>query len=409
MSKDQHSILILCDAFGPPAYVPRVRNLTINLQKIGWQVQVISELMPHCAYQTTDFPLALMRYYSTCKWKHHIQWLADQLWFHKEHTFTKFVEQQTDVAQYDIILCSSFNVFPLQTAHTLAQKYHKPLLVDLRDIAEQWGQTRYLAHKIPHLCGLENWLISLYEKRNIRLRNKVIKAAQAITTISPWHAKWLQTIVPNVQLIYNGFNSEEFYRKDIPEDKFIISYTGRIYDFELRNPHLLFEAVERLLLSKQIAKEDIALQFYIDHASIAPLQQLAQQYHSADVVEVQGYVPNSQILSILHHSSIVLILANKTTAQGPFGIMTTKFFEALGVEKPVLCVRSDEDCLAAAIQQTNAGLAATTADEAATFLLEKYNEWKTQGYTHQDVRQKELFTRQSQALQFDKLLRSIIE
>ncbi len=80
----------------------------------------------------------------------------------------------------------------------------------------------------------------------------------------------------------------------------------------------------------------------------------------------------------------------------------------MGVEKPVLCMRSDEDCLAAAIQQTNAGLAATTADEAAAFLLAKYNEWKAQGFTHQAVQNKELFTRQNQALQFDQLLRSLI-
>jgi hypothetical protein len=54
--------------------------------------------------------------------------------------------------------------------------------------------------------------------------------------------------------------------------------------------------------------------------------------------------------------------------------MTTKFFEAVGVEKPVLCVPNDEGCLAQVIEEVNAGLAANTALEVQDFIKEKYNE-----------------------------------
>jgi hypothetical protein len=80
--------------------------------------------------------------------------------------------------------------------------------------------------------------------------------------------------------------------------------------------------------------------------------------------------------------------------------MGTKFFENIGVEKPVLCVRSDEECLAQVIAQTNAGLAATTVEEVEHFLLNKYNEWLRNGYTRQAVTNKHLFSRQHQAEQF---------
>ncbi len=83
--------------------------------------------------------------------------------------------------------------------------------------------------------------------------------------------------------------------------------------------------------------------------------------------------------------------------------MTTKFFEALGVEKPVLCVRSDEECLANVINQTNAGLAATNVEEIQTFICEKYHEWQKNGFTRQAVINKEQFSREKQAQQFEQL------
>ncbi len=402
-------ILILCDAFAPPAYQPRMRNLTLNLQKIGWQVQVMSELPYHCPRAEKDFPITLLDYYAGGRLYYYYRWIADKLWNQKEKVFTHFVEQQTNVADYDVILCSTFNLFPLLSAQKLAQKYHKPLVVDLRDIDEQWGTTSYFTHKLPTILGFDKRINNWYRKRNIRLRNKVLHTTQALTTISPWHVDFLQKIHPHVELIYNGFNQEEFYPQDIRTNKFIITHTGRIFDFELRNPTLLFAGLKHLIDHQQIDSLDIELHFYMDDLSNKMVHTLGKEYGIEALIHCHPFVQHKAILPILHQASVLVILANKVTEHGPFGIMTTKFFEALGVEKPVLCVRSDEDCLAAAIQQTNAGVAATTVEESANFLLEKYQEWQEQGFTHQAVQNKDLFTRQHQALQFDKLLRSITE
>jgi gas vesicle protein len=66
-------------------------------------------------------------------------------------------------------------------------------------------------------------------------------------------------------------------------------------------------------------------------------------------------------------------------------------------------LNSDEECLAQAIADTNAGLAATNVEDVKDFVMEKYQEWKTNGYTHQKVVNKEQFTRQRQAEQFEQL------
>ena len=42
-------------------------------------------------------------------------------------------------------------------------------------------------------------------------------------------------------------------------------------------------------------------------------------------------------------------------------------------------------------------------EEVKAFVLEKYQEWKQNGFTHQQVVNKEQFTRQHEAAQFEQL------
>ena len=133
------------------------------------------------------------------------------------------------------------------------------------------------------------------------------------------------------------------------------------------------------------------------------IQALGAQYHIQDILSVQGYVPRKDILPIMHASSILLVLTTQSTSNGTHGIMGTKFFENIGVEKPILCVRSDEECLANAIEKTNAGIAATQVEQVKEFVMEKYHEWQQKGYTRQAVVNKEQFTRQYEAAQFEQL------
>ena len=78
----------------------------------------------------------------------------------------------------------------------------------------------------------------------------------------------------------------------------------------------------------------------------------------------------------------------------------------MAVEKPILCVRSDEACLAETIQRTRSGLAATQVEEVSEFLLQQYREWQAKGYTTSkaDKSQLKQFSRQEQANQFAQLI-----
>ena len=102
--------------------------------------------------------------------------------------------------------------------------------------------------------------------------------------------------------------------------------------------------------------------------------------------------------------SSVLVALGAAASNGQHGILGTKIFEAIGMEKPFVLIPSDEDSMAALIQQTGIGLAAKTTAQLKSFLLDKYAEWQANGFTRQTVNNKEIFTRRYQARQFEQII-----
>jgi len=311
------------------------------------------------------------------------------------------LQEQTKGKEFDLVFCTTFSTFPLRAALEVAQAKHLPLHIDLRDIDEQAPNSQYQAHR--------QWWArpfrKLYRAINIRRRNRVVRQAQSVTTVSPWHVDFIKQLNPRTSLIYNGYDQQLFVPHDMPTDEFRILYTGRIYESELQDPTLFVQVVGTLPPMKQLS-----IDWYTDEKGQQTIRRLATQYNCEERMRFHPYVSTQKIPGLLHQCSIALVLSHKAEINGPHGIMTTKFFEALGVEKPVLCVPSDEECLADVIRQTNAGLASSIFDEVRTFILDRYAEWQEMGYTRQAVNQeqKKLFTRQYQAQQFELLFTELI-
>ena len=325
---------------------------------------------------------------------------------------TKRAQQQINNQNISLIISSSYRTFPLQSAHKLSKKNHIPLLVDLRDIFEQFPGNEHISKKISNSETLNRFIAGAITKKLFGQRNRVLKDASAVTTVSPWHVEILKQYAQNVQLIYNGYDPELFVPKAILNKEFTITYTGRLMSEELRDPSLLFEAVANLYANEKIEPELFRIQFYTDNESKKTLNAIAEKYRVADFIDYFGYVSNHAIPDILNRSSVLLLLTNNSTAaKSPKGIMTTKVFEYLAVKKPVLCVRSDEGCLAETIRETQSGIAANTVEQVERFIMEKYAEWEQNGYTHQKTdRQKVLqFSRKEQAKQFVRIFESLIE
>lgn len=392
---------MVADAFGPPSYAPRLRSVCEHLVAQGWSVELYTEQFAPLPF-AHDYPIYECPLYRNRSWEWAVKVFWSLLTDWKERAFSRWLLAQTKGKQYDLVFCTTFSTFPLRAALEAAHAYHLPLHVDLRDIDEQAPNSQYQAHR--------QWWAQpfrkLYRAIQIRRRNKVVRQADSVTTVSPWHVDFVKALNPRTTLIYNGYDQRLFVPQDIATDTFRILYTGRIYERELQDPMLFIQAVSTLP-----PMEDFSIDWYTDKKGQETICELAARFGCEALMRFHPYVSTQEIPALLHQCSIALVLSHKAEQEGPHGIMTTKFFEALGVEKPVLCVPSDEESLADVIRQTHAGIAATDAEQVRTFILDKYAAWKAKGYTRQAVNQeqKKRFTRQYQAQQFEQLFRQLIE
>ena len=218
-------------------------------------------------------------------------------------------------------------------------------------------------------------------------------------------ATYGHTIPLDLKLDNEDIPPELFYPERIPTPRFTITYTGRLLSLAIRDPELLFIAVARLAAEGTIAPDTFRVVWYTDPESKEIIEREAGRHGIGAFMEYHDYVPADKVPRLLNESSVLLSLTNKAGDNGPKGFMTTKFFEFLAVEKPILCVRSDESYLAETIRRLNAGVAASTADEAYDFLKRHYEEWKEKGYTTVDIRRDRLaeFSRKEQAKQFARI------
>ena len=402
------NILILSDGFSAPAYKPRLRVLCDYLHRQGHAVEVICEQADTLSFEHT-YPIHEVALYKGTFADWAIKNTCNMLFQWKERAFERHILQLIKGKTYDVVFCSSFHTFPLRTANNIAARLHVPCVLDLRDMVEQ-APANHMLYLKHHAAWLKPFA-ALYLHRNIRRRNRELCRANAVTTVSPWHADLVKKITSNsasgltsnsVYTIYNGYDNTLFVPKDTPSDTFRIVYTGKVFPAPQQDPTLLFEALPHLHLSP----EKLAVEWYIDPKSEALIRSLARQAGVEPWMHYKGLVQHNRIPALLQEASVCLVLTNTAGPESGHGKMTTKFFEALGVEKPVLCVTSDEECLADVIRDTEAGLSATSAQQVVDFLQDQYAEWQTHGFTHQpiDGHKKGLYARQTQAAQWEKIL-----
>ncbi|GAP71995.1 hypothetical protein SAMD00024442_21_43 [Candidatus Symbiothrix dinenymphae] len=414
------NILILCDAF-PPAFAPRVGYLCRYLPSLGWNPIVVTENQTEQMYShltknenVTYVNFFLNRNNQFSKLRYFFVFMADYLFGYKKRIIKKQANKVLKRNNIALILSSnSFQTYFAKAAQELSEEYHIPFISDIRDIFEQFPNNEYTSKLLIKSSKINELIAKKNQNRLIRQRNKVLQQANAVITVSDWHKQFLQKFNPNVTLIFNGFDPELFDYKEIKTEQFRITYAGRIESLAVKNPTLLFQAIKRLSINNLIDKKTVRLDFYlINESSKQIIQSLANEHDINDFVSVFGTIQNSEVPDILNKSSVLLALANKTTDEhSPKGIVGTKLFEYLAVEKPILCVTNDEGIMAEIISNSNAGISASTVEEVADFILAKFQEWQAQGATHQRVNKDYIqqFSRAKQAQQFGNVFSNIVK
>ena len=409
-------VLIICDLF-PPAFGPRMGYLCKYIRAFGWEPAVVTEEVDEKTFTflAGNCPVASVNYYpSHGKRMRKLQWLATFLlnlfWDYKNYRLYKAADAVARKEAFDVVLCSTYRTFPLPAALRIARKYRLPLVTDLRDIIEQYTGNEFITHPLPRFLGFDCWGAAAFKRKSLRQRNRVVRQADFVTTVSPWHMEVLGAYNPNTALIYNGFDPDLFFPRHEPTDRFILTYTGRLLSTAMRDPGLLLEALGRLREKGVLRPENCRVYWYVDPLSWQTIAAEAEKAGVTEFMDFKGYVPAADIPSVLCRSSVLLLLTNRSGEKGPKGVMTTKFFESLAVEKPILCVRSDEGCLEEALRESNAGVAARNVEEACRFLEDCFAQWKEKGYTRTaaDPTVVRAYSRKEQAGQFARIFNQLI-
>lgn len=380
-------ILIITNPIVPPDYAPRVMSMFRYLREAGHDVVLESGEIRNSG---------------------RLKWIGDKLWGQDDREFGKRLLRKYSQGRFDVILCSTYYYFPLRAAELLSKAWGIPYVVDFRDIVEQWGAKPYFTTRLPRLMGLEKIFSRWYERKNLALRNRVMDGAKALTTVSPWHQHHLQSLTTTpVHLVYNGYDESEIGFEKRETSTFSIAYIGRIMSLELRQPQLLFQALGEMIDGGEIVDGQWSLDFYAEPEKEAEVRNLAHRYGISSSIKWHNFVSRNEVKGIMAESSVLLALGCPPE-DGQHGILGTKVFEAIGAEKPLLLVPSDEDSLAALIRESGIGVAARNKEEVKYFLGQRYQEWLLNGCTRQTISGRELFSRKRETLQMEEIMTNIL-
>lgn len=237
----------------------------------------------------------------------------------------------------------------------------------------------------------------LYEKR-------ILKSASAIIAVSDGFADTLRKRhYRDVVVIPNGFDPD-ILTIDQPFvfPKFEIVYTGGI---NLGHPDIspLLDALQHLCNTDKMNSDDILVTFY-GHGNEQRLKKIVRHPFSCAIRNCGG-VPREKCLE--HQRSALILL--QTTAPGT-GCMTSKIYEYLIAQRPILAFPSDGDHIEKLLLETNAGVSCLARDEIARQLMEWYSEWKKTGIVawHGDMSVIMQYSRKEQAKETAHVLEEVV-
>ena len=371
------NILVVSDPPAAPGYLPRLRYLCDYLTREGYAVTLLTEEYQPLAFEH-HYPIETIRMYSggTLDWLWKTVRTIVSDWHNRAFAEKALRRLLSDAGRqpFDMVLCTAFSDFPLGAAKRIAEAYHVPLLCDIRDLDEQVKDSRYQYH---HQTWWTMPFRRLYRAVHIRRRNRVLRQADAVTTISPWHVDFIRQFNPKTYLVYNGFDEKQFYPEDVRTDRFNITYIGSLFEWQKAALEQVREAIAEL------AQPEIQLDIH------TPQHQCVSHEALGDTIR---------------HSSIMMVFTSPQT----HGMLTTKFYEALGCEKPILCVPSDQGTLAKMIAYTNSGIATDDIAQIKAFIAMHYAAWKQQGFTRQATQHREEFSRACQCRKMEQIIQTVL-
>lgn len=209
--------------------------------------------------------------------------------------------------------------------HFLKMLAKKPWIAEFRDA---WVDSPFLD---SYPSEFHRWI-------NKKMERDVVISADRIITLTQSLRGSLIKRYPNIsprkiKVVYNGFDSEDFegIHKDHNRDKFIITYTGKLYGGRTITPFL--QALSDLIRENPIYKSKIQFNF-IGSSYDEDLNKIVETMNLSGVVKLRGYLPHQKVIEFLPSSDLLLLI------KAPNDLLHTpgKLFEYMGSKRPILAL-----------------------------------------------------------------------
>ncbi len=251
----------------------------------------------------------------------------------------------------DAIFCTSGGIHShVITSYLLAKKYHKPLILDIRDL---WADHPFLTFTKINLLMNEYW------------EKKIFKFARKIIVVTPGQKKFLSEkykfLQNKIELITNGFDPEDTRpetKKNYDRKELIFTFAGSFY--KNLSPQILLKTLEKNI--------DYPLKLRFIGNFRNHFWKLIKAFPEQKNVQIE--VISRQTKNSLHHylqeSDILLIFL--PIGKKYDGILTTKLFDYLPYYKPLLAFCSLNSDLATFIKKGKLGFVASDKQQSNQIL-----------------------------------------
>ncbi len=257
---------------------------------------------------------------------------------------------------------------------------------------------------------IKRWVADYRDIGISKSHRHFLREADSITAVADILCNNIVDLCPEcrdkVNLIWNGYDSDDIIKKENLEEatsEFSIVYAGSFYDGYDLSP--LFRAFRSLIDNNKIDANDLRFNYVGGQSSF--VFDAAKNFNLEEIVKDYGYVGRSEVLEIYDKSTIATMVSLGTT--------NGKMYEILMKQKElitIVCCDDKDNChIIPQLSAINCGFIYSPFDEQASekleeYILQKYSEWKNNGYvkSHYSISELERYSYSNLAKEFEALM-----
>lgn len=307
--------------------------------------------------------------------------------------FENYLENnRIELNQEDIVFVSFPSLAVHNLGYLLKKKFKSKLILEYRDP----GVFGYrLVFENEFVSKMRKFFLRKKEIRNLESADLLITISESIKNFFPEKYK------RNIHVIRNGFNSNkiDFQLIKTNKDQFILAYLGSVYSGQLED-FSFFNAIRKFIDRYKISPDKFLLKFIGSDNS--QLNKIIKRFNLGAYTEFTAKMPIEQAYHELYTASMFFHLRYGHRKE----VITTKQYEYLAFQKPILLPINDHGDLEESIKKYDAGFVCNSEEEIINILKMVFDNHFNGNPMYITRTEEELyaFSRQSQEEKLIKLI-----